>query len=450
MPLPTPYLLGQKRSLAARLTPFVLAAFALVFAGSLGLACDPAEDLGECVGGIIIDGVCEGKCSPEKCKEQNTCVDNRCLLVCASHGECQVDGVQSCAPAKEDDTGADILVCQASGKPLGLGASCLSTSGCEDLLACPDGGGCSAAQCDGDPAACARDEAACEGASGCTAGKCPGGDTCRVGCETDCSPWLSCEGVAEDPNAYCTLRDCASDDDCIAGFHCGVVRAPHDVCGPVCAGPEGEKKCAGGPLDGATCESDSACQKGNDSLCGQTAEPCKTPGQGSGSFFEGSVCLLRRSCLERGPGDVCQSDVDCSRNEGQKCVAAAGETRCAPACASDLECQSDASCDVAQGACVPRFGAWVGTGQFCEPCVNDEDCGSAGSSVACLQIQGGGRACFDQSHPDVCTTDDECPMSPGGLHGVCLDEGEGISPGNPLYDRCSFPVSAGTGKPTCW
>ena len=42
----------------------------------------------ECEGGVIIDGVCEGKCTPDKCLEGNVCVGNRCLLQCTAHTEC--------------------------------------------------------------------------------------------------------------------------------------------------------------------------------------------------------------------------------------------------------------------------------------------------------------------------------------------------------------------------
>lgn len=436
------------RSKLGRLAAFTLLSVgALGLAGLIGLGCGPEQVQGECIGGVIVDGKCEGKCTPDKCIDQNTCVKNRCLLLCTSHEQCFEDGRQSCLPAKEDDTDRDVLVCQPGGRPAGMGASCLG-AGCSDWLACPDGGGCSASQCDEQDSACALDQAACEGVDGCTAGKCPDGSECRVGCQADCAPWLDCEGKGpEDVNAYCTLRDCASDDDCLAGFHCGVVRAPHDICGPVCQGDPGV--CAGGPKDGQACKSDGECQKGNDALCGTTAEPCRTPGQGGESTFEGSVCLLRRSCLMRGPGDVCQSDVDCSRIPDQRCASLGGETRCAQVCEADPDCLPDAACDAEQGACLPRFGAWVGTGGFCEPCVTDEDCGASGTSVACVSTPDG-RACFDFAYPDECTSDADCPLSPGGLHGACLDEGEQIGPADPRYHRCSLPISQETGQPACW
>lgn len=439
------------RTAAARLASFVLAALTLLFAGALGSACHTYPDPGDCIGGVIVDGVCEGKCTPDKCIEQNTCVGNRCVLSCGSHGECLADGVQACAPAKEDDTGTDILVCLPSGAPAGIGATCLTADACGRWLACPDGGGCLADQCGNDPEACALDEAACDGASGCTAGKCPDGGACRVGCASDCTGWLECESVGEgDPNAYCTNRDCAADGDCIDGFYCGLVRAPHDLCGATCAGPAGSQKCAGGNHDGEPCKDDKFCQKGNDELCGVTTEACKSPGQDGTTLFEGSQCLLRKSCLRRGPGATCTSDLDCSRIPGQKCAALGGERRCTHACASDFECQKDSACSAAEGACLPRFGKWIGAGQFCEPCFTDEDCGKNGTAVACAPIPGGGGACFDYAYPVECLTDADCPLSPGGLRGTCQDEVEGFEPDESGYHRCFLPVDPETEKTSCW
>lgn len=436
-----------------RFTGLALAIGALLGAGLLGLACDSAPGgYDPCVGGVIINGVCEGKCIPDRCKDQNTCVGNRCLLVCAGHDECYHDGSQSCAPAKEDDTGKDILVCQSGGKPAGMGASCVEGTECAAFLACPDGAGCKADQCGGDTSACALDEAACKGAAGCTIGKCPNGDVCRVDCLKECGPWLECQALAEgDADAYCTERDCAADGDCLAGFYCGVVRSPYDICGPTCVDSGGgELRCAGGNHDGELCPDDKFCEKGNDSLCGKTKEPCKEADKAGATFFEGSVCLLRRSCLERGPGSPCATDLDCSRISGQRCVKLGGESRCAAGCAADSDCLSDSRCDAEQAACLPRFGAWVGAGKFCEPCVSDEDCGSIGTAVACALMPGGGRGCFDYSYPDTCAADADCPLSPGGLHGNCLDELDSVNPGDTLYHRCSLPLDAMTMNPTCW
>src|SRR5690349_2416265 len=134
-----------------RVLGLALALGALLAAGLLGLGCDGGPGgYDPCVGGVIIDGVCEGKCIPDRCKDQNTCVGNRCMLVCASHDACYHDGSQSCAPAVEDDTGSAILVCQPADKPAGMGASCVAGTECATWLRCPDGGGCKADQCGSD------------------------------------------------------------------------------------------------------------------------------------------------------------------------------------------------------------------------------------------------------------------------------------------------------------
>lgn len=406
--------------------------------------------IGDCVGGVIIDGVCEGKCSPSKCLADNVCVDNSCVLACSTHDVCFGDGLQSCLPAKEDDSDADIFVCQSSGFAPGMGAKCPFGDECADFRSCPEGGGCSSLQCDGDPAACVPDEEACSGQADCKAGKCPDGAACRVGCADDCAPWLDCQSNGEgDADAYCTLRDCQSDDECLAGFYCGIVRTPYDVCGPTC--DVATETCLGGLMDGSPCNTDKECQKGNTSFCGETGEACRAPGQDGTTLFEGSLCMLRKSCAKRGIGAPCASPLDCSRVDGLTCAAAGGESRCTKACSTDEECLADAVCDKALSACIPRFGAWVGSGKFCEPCVTDEDCGSAGSQVACATLFGGVRACFDFAYGIECATDADCPTAPSGLHGACLDEGENITSADPRYHRCYLPTEPDSAATTrCW
>lgn len=334
---------------------------------------------GDCVGGVVIDGVCQGKCTPDKCAfEDNTCVANTCVLKCDSHLDCKVDGSQICAPATEDDTNAAIFVCQDSGRPAGTGVAC------------------------------------------------PIGDECAQG--------LTCESKGEaDPTAYCTLRDCATDDDCLSGYYCGVVRDPHAVCG---ANPP----------------------KGDDAFCGETDEPCKSPGEGGTSLFEGSLCLLRRSCLKRQQAAPCEGDIDCSWTAGQVCREVAGDKRCTRACVADADCQADTRCDLpagaaegTQGACLPRFGAWLGAeAKFCEPCLSDEDCGQKGTSWACADLADGMRGCFDGAYPDTCEADSDCPASPSGKHGSCLDDRFGLAPADPLWHHCTLPTDPALNTASCW
>lgn len=424
--IPTP---PARRTHASRLVSFVLAALSVASAALLAPACGgtttPPE---ECVGGYITDdGVCEGKCEPEKCVTDNTCVENRCVLKCDSHRDCYLDGTQDCAAAVEDDTNAQILTCQFQPRSAGTGIKCPFGWECDPWLTCPDNGTCFSNQCAGNPAACVQDAEFCKDDPNCVVGKCPDGAGCRVNCTVDCKPWLGCQTTGEgDAEAYCTKRDCAADTDCVGGYYCGIIRDPHEVCG-------------------------SNPPKGDNNFCGQTAEGCLAPGANGTSLFEGSVCMLRRSCLKRDQGVACATDLDCSQIDGQKCVSFAGETRCARGCATNTDCLADATCDLALGACVPKFGKWVGAGGgFCEPCKNDEDCGSAGSSWACSELSGGMRACFDQAFPDTCTTNADCPKSPSGKPGTCLNESVGVDSSSSVYHRCYLPINLNDNKTSCW
>lgn len=334
---------------------------------------------GDCVGGVVVNGVCEGKCTPDKCAyEDNTCVANRCVLACDAHADCLLDGTQVCGPAKEDDTNADITICQDSGRAAGLGVPC------------------------------------------------PAGDECGAG--------LACETKGEaDATAYCTTRDCASDADCLPGYYCGVIHDPHEVCG-------------------------SNPKKGNDTFCGEIMEACKSPGDGGTSLFEGSLCMLRTSCLKRAQAAPCASDLDCSWIEGQVCREAGGQMGCTRACQFDEDCPADTKCELpgdteagAFGACMPRFGAWVGSPEaFCEPCLNDEDCGKKGSSWGCAELANGMRGCFDGAYSTPCVTDQDCPVAPSGKPGSCLDDRFKVDPSDPRYQKCYLPLDPDLLLASCW
>jgi hypothetical protein len=51
----------------------------------------------------------------------------------------------------------------------------------------------------------------------------------------------------------------------------------------------------------------------------------------------------------------------------------------------------------------------------------------------------GERGCFDESFPTACTVDTDCPLSPGNRHGRCLNENDGVSPGDAVYHKCYLP-----------
>jgi len=306
-----------------------------------------------------------------------------------------------------------------------------------------------------------------------------------------------------DMNAYCTHHDCADDADCPAGFTCGVTRDPHDICGATCSGG----KCSD---DQSTCMSTEDCQKGNNSLCGETAEPCIDPASfnvNGATYFEGSLCLLRKTCLKREPCMPCEHNRDCSLDGQQVCIPLGTETVCARFCKQDVDCYGDElcgpgydTCDVdknlpcpsfppgcpprpcingvcASGpdglpgapcvvaadcpqqtcvprtVCVPREGVCrTSGGGFCHHCVNDTDCGDADSTQACEEVSAGEFTCFDESFPAECPngTDAECPTAPGGKHGECLDDGEGVTSADWYYHRCYFPFDTPRSVFTCW
>jgi hypothetical protein len=126
------------------------------------------------------------------------------------------------------------------------------------------------------------------------------------------------------------------------------------------------------------------------------------------------------------------------------------------ACTDD--CNSNADCAVGfactGGECVPRFGscsAPAGTGTFCETCVTDADCATgllcsrppSGVERVCALPLGKGAACPNDD-------DTECPLSPSGQHGKCMDASVQSSPGDGIYETCWYPYTAATGLFACW
>ena len=215
---------------------------------------------------------------------------------------------------------------------------------------------------------------------------CPFDEECVEG--LDCIEW-SADG---DTDAYCSKSDCLSDDDCAPGLYCGVLRDPHEICGTT---------------------------KGDNALCGETNGSCIEAAELSedGPLFEGSQCILRRTCLQRGPCAPCATDLDCSYT-GTDCIDIGGESRCAASCKEDTDCTLDRECE--DDHCVPRFGKCSGEGRgLCEPCVDDRDCGDATDSTwACYEIQVGQNACFD--YQIACTSNDDCVTPVGAAPAGCL------------------------------
>jgi hypothetical protein len=372
------------------------------------------------------DGVatetCEALCDVTKCGEHGACVDNKCALTCTGQLDCNAG--EDCVAAK-DDKKADLAICQPNLRGT-IGIHCPFGQGdcaVNGAFACPDGKAC-------DPT--------------CTT-NCP--------CAADQCQALFCRTAGQgDADALCTLQDCHADADCPGGFWCSQVRDPQQICGPTCTA----SKCASGPKQGATCTKDADCEKGNSKFCGgKVAMPpaCIQPADLSANgqtFVEAQYCALRNECAVRGQCAPCASDLDCSLVAGQRCTQVGAEKVCTKTCASDSDCENAFACTA--GACVPRFGACVGSAKFCEPCRTDLDCGSKDGTMACISFSGGAeKVCVDIGNGSPCTTDDDCPTTPEGKHGLCADDRIGSSSGDGIFHTCYLPpYNASTNQFSCW
>ena len=355
-----------------------------------------------CEGGFVrvVDGedVCEGKCEQAKCGDGYACVDNKCALLCAVHAECGDGLSQECVSVKEDETAKDIAICQATAEG-SVGIKCPNNTECDGVFACPDGKKCDPA-CVGDACPCAADK---------------------------CQPLFCRTTGVGDADAFCTLRDCHADSECPGGFWCATTRDPHQICGTT---------------------------KGNNDSCGKTTDACVDPAQNEANgttYAEGSICALRTECRVRRQCAPCETDLDCSVIAGQRCKQLADEKVCVRDCRSDGDCEAGFKCE--ESSCIPRFGACVGAGNFCEPCRNDLDCGDKDSGKACVSWGGSERMCIDVTLSKSCTTDNDCPAAPDGTHGLCADEGNiGATSSDDVYHKCYFPshFNAGAGRISCW
>lgn len=302
--------------------------------------------------------------------------------------------------------------CQTSSQcDQGHGFSCVDgecSYACESHSDCAEIGHCEPRTLDGQRKNfCVRDPVAPEPGKLYTG--CPRGD--------ECADQRLCIGAGPgDLDAYCTV-DCSGDDDCSAGYYCGVItRNPCE----------------------AACDSRA-----------QPKDPRCIPSDeiGAGRPFRcGATGVERRVCRQREFCSACTSDADCLAVPNQVCARdESGEKVCTRLC--DTEARScpwgnAAQCgiyDAELGAptCSHRFGSCHGNGATCEPCTSNDDCKGGvctGSqftgerwcvnlSTAC-ECKGGvdeSGACFDGG----------CPDSPDGLPIACIGD-----PRSALFNLC--------------
>lgn len=397
------------------ITRFASASAALLFSTlALVSGCQkevPGPDC-EAQGGIFVDvdgeQVCEGKCDPTACLEGNTCVGNKCVLQCELDSDCLQalagdEITQRCVAVTADSSsgigdGDSVYICQDTPIHPMAGIQCPMGNECDALSACPDGSDCAAGGCD--PAHCKPMHCVTEG--------------------------------TEDAESYCTTVDCATDDNCLPGHSCGVIRIENQLCGT---------------------------NKGE-------GQPCIDPANNAavgGTYQEGPVSVLQNACVKREPCSPCVENKDCTASRTDMgCVTIGEGTFCAETCLANDDCPDDFSCVGAAaptaGFCVPRTSACKppATNNFCYNCINDLDCGPAGpgNTMGCLELPSLAsplnKACVDLGFTIPCTSDAQCPTSPSGRSGECLDEDEGLSPGQPEYHKCYAPLVASLGGYSCW
>ena len=381
--------------------------FVSACAGLIGMiACSSSPK--PCPGGVLVDGACVGKCTPDQCKTGNTCVANECKLVCNRHDDCPTG--KECVSANEDDSGKAIQVC-APAKVTGFGTPCPNGDECAPFGTCPDGSGCDASLCGGKPADC-KD------------GKCPDGADCEVQCNGAGCTTLTCHGssighvtIKGDADAYCAPFECHADGDCGAGYYCGLVNSARRVCE------------VNWLVDSKNGKVDI-----HDDLCGFSKATCIKQNaltELASTAVPGTVCPMYNVCLKRDKCAVCETNLDCARVPSQACATMpnkGGGKRCVSQCRTleqlkaakvpepinpDMDCGFDSECK--DGACIPRFGSCAGDADFCEPCVTDLDCGDAWSGRQCQTLYGGERAC---SNRKACKSSSDC-LAPSGKKGKC-------------------------------
>ncbi|MCC6214391.1 MAG: hypothetical protein IT376_05955 [Polyangiaceae bacterium] len=416
--------------LARALRRALPAIFLVAIVAAHAPGCSPDEGEATCTGLSTSEG-CLAKCDVTKCATGHACVANDCRPTCSTQAECPAgyncvgvyvdEALVGGVAVRENPDGTPLtgthcfqLPYAASGST-GQGTACDPAKPEEEQCDTLRGYRCVEGTCQlpcwshADCGAAGHCEIATAGARG----HCVGDDAPRgagqygtacpelEGCDT-ASGFECAGGAATDPDNYCTLATCSADTDCALGYAC--VAAP-------------AREGAGSIGGENRCEKRDYCR------------PCETQGDCAG--YPGQVCAR-----DSGGAKICT--VVCDPNLENAC----------PWGTASLCGVTDTELGVA--TCSHKAGACVGDGGACTPCGADGDCGANG---LCLTLSGTlERVCVDLDHR--CTTDQECPYSPGGPLLQCASAAVGTPTTSPLFERCLPPNIApnpiyGT-KFGCW
>ncbi len=393
---------------------------------TLGNQClKRCTDLKECRSGErCVDENAGGHCQAAPCGGATCdyqggfeCVENACVKQCtAAATECATG--ELCATHESLPQGG---YCKAG--PCSSNRDCELTPGyrcienscvqalCTEHSQC-EGGLCSPGAVDADGGTVNRCTAAPSGEK-----RGPGqyGSSCPNGL-SECADGFVCRSQGEgDLDSYCTELDCQADNDCGTGFHCARIRIGGTPCTDSCPGIEGES--------GLGCIADANIGAGRQYECGV-------------------VNLMRNACVRNSYCHECETHEDCLGKPGQVCAKGPdGGKVCTVACdqgtdscpwGTASECKVFDT-DLGYATCGHRFGACKGTGQGCEPCANDGDCGPhafCNSSTFTgerycldLSVECSCEGLPDSNVPGTCAGGG-CPTTPDGLQMLCV-RGEG-------------------------
>ncbi len=358
------------------------------------------------------------------------CVSGECVTTCTSHADC-ADGELCNTGVTASDTDAAINTCMPG--PCTSNAACDIQPGyhCIDSecvqAECVEHSNCEGQICKtGGTDADGGTVNFCADAPGEKRGQGQYGTACPNGA-ADCAEGFLCYGRGEgDVYSYCTEFDCTQDSDCGSGFHCTRIRVGDDPC---------EDTCTGIPAaSGAGCIAASDIGDGKKYECG-------------------ALNLMRNACTKNEYCNECETDEDCLGEANQICAKGPdGTKQCTVTCdpgtdacpwGAASECKVFDT-DRGVATCGHKFGSCKGTGQGCEPCVDDGDCGAQGLCVDSSFT--GEKYCVDLSLECDCTglpksgdipqacKGGGCPETPGGLQMYCF--GYLNDPSNPLNNKC--------------